>query len=541
VGTLYDWEAPSFQITAYRKRIAPEWYKRSIVYQIFPDRFCRGDDWEELAKSAFSKKTNGPDRAICENWNETPFYKKEPNGRISCWDFYGGTLSGIEKKLDYLAELGITAIYLNPIFKAASNHRYDTGDYMNVDPLLGTNEDFVRLCSEAEKRGIHIILDGVFNHTGCDSIYFNKYGNYDSVGAYMGCDSPYRPWYRFDNSPSGYESWWGVDDLPNVEEHEPSYRKFIFEDKDSVVRHWLKLGAKGWRLDVADELPDDFIEGIKTAVVETLPEDGLLLGEVWEDASNKTSYGKLRKYFLGTELDSVMNYPLLDAVYSFILGGTDAAALCETIDSLRENYPPEAFYSALNLMGSHDRMRIMTIMGEAPDAGSLSEREKCDFRLSPEKRALAKSRIWLATILQMTLPGVPCIYYGDEAGLEGYADPYNRATYPWGNEDQDMLKIYKNAISLRKKYPVFIDGDLKTFYYSKDVFGYYRKTSDCSMAVVINRNVTKQYDVTIQAQGAKAQELLTDTQVVIEGGKARFMLPPLGAAVISFESSKPEA
>ncbi|MBQ9827888.1 MAG: glycoside hydrolase family 13 protein, partial [Lachnospiraceae bacterium] len=427
-GAVYDHEPPSFQITVYRERRLPDWYRKAVFYQIFPDRFSRDDNWEETVKAGLGSHKNGPARVINYDWDKTPSYKKDEKGRVTEWEFYGGTLRGIRDRLPFLKDMGITALYLNPVFESASNHRYDTGDYMHVDPVLGGDEALEELIDAAEKEGISIILDGVFNHTGCDSIYFNRYGNYDSLGAFQSENSSYRSWYTFNDTPAGYNCWWGVEDLPDVNENEESYKRFIYDGDDAVVSHYLKKGIRGWRLDVADELPDEFIEGIKAAALKT-KEDSVIIGEVWDDASNKISYGKLRRYLLGSELDGAMNYPLLDAVHSFLLSETNAYDLLETLTSLKENYPSEALYGAFNLMGSHDRARIMTIMGEAPSEGSLSDEEKGSFRLTEERRNLAKSRIWLMTLMQMTLPGVPSLYYGDEAGLEGYRDPWNRGAY----------------------------------------------------------------------------------------------------------------
>ena len=537
-GCLYGSEPPSFQITVYAPRPLPEWYRNAVVYQIFPDRFRRGAGWRELTDASLSQKKQGPERRLTEDWDTVPFYEKTEDGRVCAWDFYGGTLSGIEEKLDYLQEMGVSALYLNPIFEAASSHRYDTGDYRKIDPMLGDEAVFRRLAETAAEKGISIILDGVFNHTGCDSLYFNKYGNYPGLGAWQSEDSPYRSWYRFDGSPAGYDCWWGVDDLPCLEEEEESYRRFIFRDPDSVVRKWLAAGAKGWRLDVADELPDDFIEGIKSAVTETLGADGLLLGEVWEDASHKISYGKLRRYFLGTELDCAMNYPFLDAVQCYLLGWLGADGFAEILEDLQENYPPSAFYGALNLVGSHDRPRVMTVLGEAPDRNSLTEEEQRDYRLTPEQKELAKSRMRLMVLLQMTLPGVPCIYYGDEAGIEGYSDPYNRGSYPWGKEDEELKAVYRRAINIRKLDPVFTDGSFTPFAQGEDVFGFYRDTEQTHAAVFVNRRFYDARDVSFPAKGERAVEIVSGLPVTVEEGLAKLTLPPMGAAVVFFQTDR---
>lgn len=533
-GALYSYEPPSFQITVYKERKVPSWYKNSVVYQIFPDRFNRGKDFEKRVKN-LEKKRKGPERKLVYSWNDKPKYDKDEQGRIKSWEFYGGTLQGIVEKLDYLKNLGITSIYLNPIFSAASNHRYDTADYNQIDELLGDEEDFKYLCKEAEKKGISIILDGVFNHTGCDSIYFNKYGNYDEKGAFQGKESKYYDWFNFKEDGT-YDCWWGVDDLPNVNESCESYQEFIYKNEDSIIKKWLQLGAKGWRLDVADELPDEFIKGIKNAVIAKKGNDGVLMGEVWEDASNKISYGELRKYFQGEELDCVMNYVFRDGIENFVLGKISAYDLAESLMSLYENYPKENFYSSLNLLGSHDRMRIMTLLGDAVDENTLSEDEKREYRLNDHQRGIAKGRLWLAVLTQMLMPGVPCIYYGDEAGLEGYSDPYNRASFPWEKIDMDNLSIYRNAISLRKIYPVFIKGDFDPVSFNDDVFGFYRKNDKSKALLLINRSLSNVYDIKLK-EDWKANDIVTGADMIKdEQGYYNVTIYPLGSSVIHFRN-----
>ena len=526
-------EPPSFQITCYAhaRSVFPDWYKQGIVYQIFPDRFARGDDWEERAAEAVKHHKVGPTRAIVEDWYQTPRYKKDENGRIAQWDFYGGTLEGIRSKLDYLASLGVTVLYLNPIFDAASNHRYDTGNYLEIDPMLGDEESFAALCEDARKLGISIILDGVFNHTGADSLYFNKYGNYDVVGACQGPDSPYRDWFKMDEDGK-YSCWWGVDDLPDLNEDNPEYRELIC-GKDGVVRKWLRAGARGWRLDVADELPDDFIADIKEAELAEKP-DALLIGEVWEDATTKVAYGRLRKYFHGHELDGVMNYPLRHAILDFLTDKISATQLANAMQQLCENYPGEAFLSTLNLLGSHDRIRLMNILGNSPHRSTMGEEQKATFKLDKDHHSLAVSRLWVAALMQMTLPGVPCIYYGDEAGMEGYADPYNRGPYPWGREDTNCTNIYRNAIAIRKAMPVFTTGGFRPFALDEDVFGYWRHQEDCVVCVLINRSLSRAHTAIVDMVGECVDDVISGRPVKVADGKAEVFLWPLGTSVLYF-------
>jgi 4-alpha-glucanotransferase len=540
-GAVYDHMPPSFQVTVYHPRpVRPSWYEDGIVYQIFPDRFRRGDDWKANAKVELEGHRHGPDRVLVQDWDRPPTYQKDDEGHITCWDFYGGTLRGITGELSRLREMGFTVIYLNPIFEAASNHRYDTGDYMRIDPLLGTEEDFRALCVEASSLGMHVILDGVFNHTGCDSRYFNKYGNYPGLGAYQSEESPYRSWYKIENDGKTYCSWWGVADLPDVEEEEPSYRRFML-GRDGVVRHWLRAGASGWRLDVADELPDDFIAAIKGAVLEERP-NGLLIGEVWEDASNKVAYGKTRRYLLGDELDSAMDYPFRTALLDFLTNEIPADEVVERMLSLQENYPPEAFACALNLLGSHDRTRLLSVLGGCPDPSGMTEQERACYRLTEGQRGLAKSRLWLAALVQMTMPGVPCVYYGDEAGLEGLTDPCNRGTFPWGHEDADCETIYRNAMALRRTFPYLVNGTFEPLSCGDDVYGFIRRGtgehSGESLVVFVNRSSSCEHDAYVRVQGDQVEDLVGGAQVTLEAGLAHVLLSPLGSAVLYFHGAE---
>ncbi len=476
IDTLGD----KYQLTVYDPGYQPpRWFGRGITYNIFPDRFCRD-------KMPVQPEGEGiAPRVLHENWDDIPVYRPDENGEILNNDFFGGTLRGVISKLDYLESLHVTTIYFNPMFQAYSNHRYDTGDYKRIDPLFGSEEDFRTLCEQAAARGMRVVLDGVFNHTGYDSRYFNARGRYNSVGAYQSKESPYYRWFDFQEWPNKYGSWWGIYTLPQVCEMDESYLDYIIESEDSVVRRWLRLGASGWRLDVADELPDAFIQKLNAAAKREKA-DALVIGEVWEDASNKIAYSERRKYFQGGELDSVMNYPLRDAILSFLNGGT-AEHFAETMECIRENYPRDVFYNLMNVIGTHDTARALTLLGVSDEEWKMDRDGRAHYELPPERLANALRKLRLAAVIQFTMPGSPTIYYGDEAGRQGFEDPFNRRTYPWGQEDRELLAFYRRLCALRADSNTLADGDLH-FVRCHGALLQYERVSDTSrMMVIINR------------------------------------------------------
>lgn len=544
VGAFAYGDPPSFQITVYEPRkVKPDWFSNAVVYQIFPDRFARGKDWEKNVAASLDRELAGVPRALVEDWNTPPSYKRvsAEDLRIAEWDFYGGTLQGVTEKLDYLAGLGVTVIYLNPIFEAHSNHRYDTADYLRIDPMLGTEKDFVDLCAAAQKRGISVILDGVFNHCGRDSVYFNRDGNYKAPGAWQahvdGEKSQFDGWFSF-NEDDTYAGWWGNQDMPTFNADVEAYHELICGE-NGVIRKWMRLGARGWRLDVADELTDDFIAEIKAAVLAERA-DGVLIGEVWEDASNKVAYGKLRQYFQGKELDCAMNYPFRTGVLDFVCGHIGASELAARLRQLQENYPRDAFYQALNLLGSHDRERLFTVLGGAPDADSMDEAARGAYRLDEGQAGLAMARLWVTALLQMTLPGVPCVYYGDERGVEGFRDPFNRASFPWDGGRMNATTIYRNAIALRKTLPELVDGDFEPFSAGEDVFGFWRHGADGnSVCVLVNASLSNSHDVQIpMVSDQVVDDVVSGRAPRVERGHAQVFLWPLGTAVLRFSAAE---
>lgn len=502
VGYESDTVQDLYQLTVFDGSYAvADWFGRGITYNIFPDRFCRT---EVPPKEGYRAH-----REVHDNWNDLPVYQPDAHGEILNNDFFGGSLKGVLSKLDYLASLHVQTIYFNPIFEAYSNHRYDTGNYKNIDPMMGTEEDFKELCAEAKKRGMRVILDGVFSHNGYDSVYFNARGHYDSVGAFQSQESPYYEWYDFSHWPDQYSSWWGIYTLPQVNELNPKYLDYIIEDEDSVIRRWLRLGAAGWRLDVADELPDEFIAKLNAAARREKP-DALVVGEVWEDASNKISYSVRRRYFQGGELDSVMNYPLRDGVMSF-LGGSPAEDFAEKMECLRENYPRAVFYNLMNIIGTHDTPRALTVMGAKPEDWSGSRDHRAGARLIGEDLIAARRKMYLAAVIQFTMPGSPTIYYGDEAGLQGFEDPFNRRTYPWGNEDGSLLDFYRKLCAVRTQSSALTDGEIAFRKAEGGLLIYERWDAQEHLYIVINRD-----DEAVVRLPCHAAEDLLDDQTRVD-------------------------
>ena len=467
----------SWQLTVYEPDFqTPDWIKSGTMYQIFPDRFYEGDP---------DKAMPFADRIYRADKEGEPYFwpTEQPEGYLNM-DYFGGDFLGIQKKLPYLKGLGVTCIYLNPIFEAHANHRYNTADYLKADPLLGTNEDFAALCKEASRQGIRIILDGVFSHTGSDSRYFNREGRYGPGGAYRDRHSPYRSWYDFDSGYAcGYRSWWGFETLPEVEEESPSYIDFVC-GPGGVIDTWLGLGASGFRLDVADELPDDFIEKIRAAV-KAHGADNLLIGEVWEDATTKEGWGRRRTYLRGHGLDTTMNYPFRNAAIDFVRGA-DAAAVADAILSICENYPKPALDCAMNFLSTHDTERAITAIADEPTNGR-DRFWQSGRRIPLSRMDDAVRRELLAYALLFTLPGVPCIYYGDEIAMQGYRDPFNRAYYDWNSTERRLRGPLANLAELRRSCDAFKGGAIEWVEAAGDVLHFRRVGRTQTAEIILNR------------------------------------------------------
>ena len=476
-GALSWTDGQEWQLTVYEADFkTPDWLKSGTMYQIFPDRFCEGNSNKTMP---FADRIYRADKT-----GEPYFWPTEQYEGYLNMDYYGGDFAGIRQKLPYLRDLGVSCIYLNPIFEAHANHRYNTANYLKADPLLGTNEEFSALCAAAAKEGIRIILDGVFSHTGSDSVYFNREGRYGPGGAYRDRNSPYRSWYDFDSGyPSGYRCWWGFETLPEVQEESPSYVDFIC-GKGGVIDTWLNLGASGFRLDVADELPDEFIEKIRAAV-KSHGDDKLLLGEVWEDATTKEAFGQRRTYLRGRGLDAVMNYPFRNATLDY-LHGADVAAVADQLMQICENYPAPALDCAMNFLSTHDTERAITaIAGEPCNGRDRYWQSKRVISSGQMDEAIRRELLGYAMIF--TLPGVPCVYYGDEIAMQGYRDPFNRAFFDWNSTEQRLRGPMKTLAALRRSCDAFDDGRLEIVRAEGDILHYRRIGKLQTAEIILNR------------------------------------------------------
>ncbi len=513
-GYRHDGLVEPWQLTVYEETPTPQWFGEGISYQIFPDRFCR------LAVPNPAGMVGN--RWVHENWADAPEWRPDPDGEVRNRDFFGGSLAGITAQLPHLADLGVSTLYLCPIFESASNHRYNTADYSKIDPMLGTEEDFRELCAKARALNIRVILDGVFNHTGSQSLYFNEDGFYPTLGAAQSQDSPYADWFSFHPWPADYDAWWGIRTLPAVREENPSYIHYIIEGQDSIIRRWLRAGASGWRLDVADELPDWFIEKIRAVMDRDFP-DAFLLGEVWEDASTKVAYSRRRRYLLGRELHGVMNYPFRTSLLEY-LRQEQAERFQDAMETLRENYPPAAFYSAMNFLGTHDTPRVLTVLG----ADVLLERkeDRARYRLSPGERDRGLRRLRLAALVLFTFPGAPTVYYGDEAGMEGFEDPFNRGAYPWGGEDRELLDWFRRLGRLRRDWRSLRTGSLRWLHAAGPLLAFAREAESERLTTAVNASQEVR-TLSLPWSAGLAEDLLTGQRLSPSGGTLELTLPPL--------------
>ncbi len=508
---LSEFEGSKFRLLVYEDGFdTPKWFKGGIMYHIFVDRFARGSFSAPLREDA----------EINEDWeNGIPQYGEYPGAFVKNNVFFGGNLVGIKEKLPYLKSLGVTVIYLSPIFKAYSNHKYDTGDYMQVDEMFGGDEALKTLITEAEKCGMKIILDGVFNHTGDNSKYFNKYGKYDSVGAYQSKKSEYYGWYHWKEHTDSYECWWGIPILPKLNLENESCRNYFVDGETSVVGKYTKMGIGGIRLDVADELTDDFLQRLRKTTKKFSSGESVIIGEVWENAADKIAYGKRRKYFRGSQLDSVMNYPFRSAAVDYLLSG-DSSLLASALTELYASYPKCVCDSLMNILGTHDTERIITVLG-GEDNFDKSNDELARIRMNEETKKKAIKLLKMGSVLQYTVYGIPSVFYGDEAGLEGYRDPFCRMPFPWGKENEELLSHYTLLGKIRSENKVFSDGLFKIRKTEGGYLEYERAKGESKLIIALNRGESP-YSARLSGNDLLTGKTYTENDLI----------PPLSAVIL---------
>lgn len=556
-----------YEMNVYKEGFeTPDWMKDAVIYQIFPDRFFNGDRSNDIAQT---DSRGAVDYEYVEDWYTLPENPEQqmlnPNTYPSnAWngdgewsnEIYGGDLKGITEKIDYLKALGVNVIYLNPVFHSISSHRYDATDYTKIDPILGTMGDFTELVETAEANGMHVVLDGVFNHVSDDSVYFDRYykfvGQDGKVGAYPYwayvydylatnegaelsdaeaaarvyfeakgvTDFTYTEWFavsqeclKDDNGEPvqdtigdragmnvyGYDGWWGYDSMPVImstngsEYQTPGWADEIIDGEDSVAQYWLKEGSDGWRLDVANEVSDETWQRFRESV-KSLSKEHVIIGEIWDDAS---------EYLLGDMYDSVMNYVFRNAVLSYAKGGS-ALESANNLEKLRERYPEEAFYAMMNLVGSHDTTRLLSALDGIEDDRKQTDVESA-FPSYETTSELAKERQYLVAFIQMTYPGAPTIYYGDEIGMVGADDPDDRRAMEWGKGNQQTVETYAQLAAIRAAYPALRTGDIVPVETgdSEKIMAYTRSDKDNKLYVAANNDTENVQKVTFKAEEGK--------------------------------------
>ena len=467
----------------------PRGFGRGVMYQIFTDRFYKGESDKARAVAVRDNVIMNHD------WESgVPQFAEYPGAPLKNNMFFGGNLWGVAEKLDYLKSLGVTYIYLCPIFKAYSNHKYDTGDYSAVDEMFGGDEAFDNLVAKAKEKGIGIILDGVFNHTGDDSLYFNRYKRYGDGGAYNDYSSEYRDWFCFRSYPDDFDSWWGIKILPKLNHQNEACRRY-FTGEGGIIEKYIKRGIAGWRLDVADELSDEFLDELRTSAKRSSDGEAVIIGEVWENAADKVAYGKRRRYFLGRQLDSVMNYPVKNAILDFCIYG-DAEILYDTLVEIYSSYPRCVCHKLMNLIGTHDTQRVLTVLGKSELDDEASNAVLAYKRLDKAQRERAMALLKIAAAIQFTVYGIPSVYYGDEVCLEGYGDPFCRMPFPWHEIDSgyraEMLEYYRLLGEIRSTEEAFDGGSFYVVERGEKHLVYAREKGESRVVIALNRGDTRE-------------------------------------------------
>ena len=584
----------------------PDWMKNAVIYQIFPDRFYNGDTAnDDAAPKGARGATNYEFVKDWSKYPENPEQESQHAGEYpsqaykgdGIWgnEIYGGDIKGITQKIDYLKKLGVNVIYVNPIFSSVSNHRYDTTDYKKIDPILGTEGDFTELCQTAKRNGMHVILDGVYNHVSDDSIYFDRYYKYVGVNGKVGAypywayvydyiddhpgtaqdaaetaatayfkdhhsvrDFTYTKWFTVTRDPLldqttkqpirdtiggrngkkvyGYEGWWGYDSMPVIkatngsEYQTSSWAKELVDGPDSVTKYWIRKGSDGWRLDCANEVSDETWQKFRSSV-KALGSDNVIIGEIWADAT---------KYLLGDMYDSCMNYQFRNAILTYTRGGSSADC-AKNLEKLRERYPSEAFYAMMNLLDSHDTTRLLSYLDGIDDDRNQKDIAHT-FPTYAQTSDAAKKKQYMAALLQLTYPGAPTIYYGDEVGVVGADDPDDRRTMDWSGSNQDLFQWYAKLISIRNSNSALRTGSISMLKTDKnEVMAYVRADSKNQFLIAAN-NSGQDVTVTLDASTVKGDtlvDMMTNTAVPKKNGAVTMTIPAYSGVLLAANASSP--
>jgi glycosidase len=514
-GTVYKGMPDQrFHLTSYDPTFkTPSWAPDAVYYQIFPDSFYNGDPSND--RTVMSAVDGG---------TQPTFYTSESNPPQGQYGFYGGDLQGIDDKLGYLKDLGVNTLYLNPIFLARTNHKYDTSDYYSIDPHFGTMETLQKLLSDAHAAGMRVILDGVFNHTGNDSVYFNQYNRFPDVGAYQSQSSPYYPWYTFSSWPSDPATFPNASNLPQLNES-PAVKDFIFQKPDSVAQHWLNVGTDGWRLDAATFKSHAWWQSFRAAVKARFPED-VLVCECDLSPIDATSY------LMGNEFDGVMNYRFREVMLEFFARGADiqggfaasATSFFNQLLAIVQEYPLPALYASMNLVDSHDTGRVLSSL-----RGSKAELQQ-------------------VITFQATWLGAPAIYYGDEAGMTNAVSPdssyISRQFFDWQHPDTDLQAYYRSVLHIRQVNPALRDGAITPLVLnnSSRIVSFLRRDSRQSVVVAFNDDA-KSHTVKLSLPGVPEGTILTDalsgTAYTVAGGAITLQLQHTSAAILAQAPANP--
>ena len=500
-------------LTVYKEIDSSKVMKSGIMYQIFPDRFRKGKTKSKLPENRWYRK-----------WGEMPCYVNGEEKAIST-DFFEGNFVGMKDSIGYLKNLHVNVVYSNPICESSKNHRYAAIDYKKLDPVLGTEEEFEQLIEAYHKAGILFVMDVVLNHVGSDSVYFDRYNEHGTDGAFQSATSKFRNWFFIDpNDRTNYSCWWGDPSLAKLNYGSEELKNYILGE-DGVIRYWYrKWKIDGIRQDVADELPNGPRERMFEISDEERGNNKIIIPEVWEDLSQKWAYGVFMEYAQGKQATSVMNYPVKDTILPYVRYGGDYWAsqfkkVCNEI--FKENYPREIAYSVMNFLSTHDTVRAITKLAGPEVDNNSREWQVANNFLSQKDYLLGRARLMLAYVAIFFLPGIPSIYYGDEIGMQGMKDPFCRACFTWNHIDKKILRFFKRLCATRYGKSDFLaEAEFDIVVCEGDFLVYERSLEDKKLRVFLNfseneKDITKLFEE-YEMEECSGREIVEEPNIIFQ-------------------------